>query len=817
VSSLFQDVRYAFRLLRRQPAFSLFLIGTLAVGIGANAAVFSVVNGVLLKPLPFADSQRLVAVWGRFDPESGFNFPQFPLSNPELLDYQRESRALEDIAGYATRSITVGAAGDQPERVVAAAATANLFSVLRVAPIAGRTFTADEDRPNAPAVAVLSHGYWQARFGGDRSIVGRSVPLNGVPTTIVGVMPEGFTYPGTRTRLWVPLGIDPAKPGSRKGHSIRAIGRLASGTPLESARAELQTIMAGWQARYPDVHTGHYLFIRPLLEDVAGSVRPALVALLGATGFVLLIVCANVASLMMARGEARTREMAIRGALGAQRGRLIRLTLVESGIVAICGGLLGVVLAQLGVRYLVAIDASSIPRSSEVGIDGRMLAFAALVSLSSAMLFGLVPALRGASPVLQGTLRESSLSTTAGAGRQLLRRTLVALEVALGVILVLGAGLMLRSFDRLISVDPGFKSSGLLMANVSLPESSYKDPDRVESFYAQLIARLRATPGIRAASAASGVPLCCGAGVWDFEIEGRPRPRPGEVAFNAAAVVARPGYFETLQIPMARGRAFTEQDDVRSMAVAVINESMAARFFPGQDPIGHRVRVVGVTSPAGWMTIVGIARDIREEALDTVPRPTYYMVQAQVPLMGEGPYLSMSVLTRTDGSVDAATTALRNAVHQLDPGLPVFDVQTVDTLIDRSVARPRFTTLLLTLFAGIGVVLGVTGIYGVLAYTVSRRTQEIGIRRALGAPTGHLVRDIVSGGLQPVVVGLVIGVIGSFWSSRFLSTELFGISPTDPATYVAAVAGVLIVSLLACVVPARRALGVSPIIALRSE
>ena len=790
---------------------------TMAVGIGANVAVFSVVDGVLLKPLPFAQSDRLVAIWGRFDPESGFTFPQFPLSNPEFVDYRQEAHALEDVAAWSRQSVTVGGPGAEPERVVAASVSANLFSLLRVSPSAGRTFTDEEDRPKAPPVAVLSTGYWRSHFAGDPTVVGRTVLMNGVPTTIVGIMPEGFAFPGTTTRIWIPLGIDPANPGNRQGHSIRAIGRLAPGASIETARAELRTIMSAWKARYPAIHTGHYLFVRPMLEEVSGSIRPALVALLGATGFVLLIVCANVANLMLARGESRTREMAIRGALGAQRGRLLRLTLLESGILAIVGGALGLVLAAIGVRFLLTLDPAGIPRASEVGLDGRMLGFTLLVTLVSAMLSGLVPAVRGASPALQGTLRDTNLTATTGVGRQLIRRSLVTLEVALCVVLVLGAALMLRSFARLLSVDPGFRPSNVMMAGVSLPDRAYANPARVEAFYSGLMMRLRSVPGIRAVSAASGVPLWSDAGVWDFEVDGRPRPLPGQMAWNAAATVARDGFFETLGIPLARGRFFTEHDDERSMPVAVINEAMARRFFAGEDPIGKRIRVKGITDPKGWMTIVGVARDIRDESLDTPPRPGYYLAHSQTVRTIEGGYPSMSILMKVDTSVDTARTALARAVHDLDPGLPLFDVQTVDTIIDLSVARPKFTASLLALFAMIGVLLGATGIYGVLAYTVTRSTQEIGIRRALGAPTPGLLTHIVAGGMRPVLVGLVFGITASFWSTRLLTTELFGISPTDPSTYLLAVIGVMVVSLLACLLPARRALLVSPIVALRSE
>jgi putative ABC transport system permease protein len=739
------------------------------------------------------------------------------LSNPEFVDYRQQTRALEDISAWSREEITVGGSGMEAERIRAAAVTANLFSLLRVTPALGRGFTMAEDRPGGGPVAVLSYSYWRTRFGGDRSVIGRTVPMNGVATTVVGIMPPRFTYPDTATDIWVPIQIDPKNPGNRKGHGIRAVGRLAASVSLDQARAELRTLMAAWKAQYPDIHTGHYLFIRPLIDDVAGSVRPALVALFAATAFVLLIVCANVASLLLARAEARTREMAIRGALGAGRARLVRLALIESGVFALIGGLLGVVLAAVGVRALLQIDPSTLPRATEVGVDARMLAFAAFLSLASALLFGLVPALRGASPALESTLRESNQSTTAGMGRQLARKGLVAIEVALGVVLVLGATLMLRSFDRLLAIEPGFQASGVLTANIALPANSYKDDARVEAFYAGLMARIRSTPGVQAASAAGGVPLWSDAGVWDFEIEGRPRPRPGEMAWNAAAVVAREGYFETPQIPLARGRVFSGQDTVRSLPVAIITETLAARFFGGDDPIGRRIRVAGVSGRDAWMTVIGIVRDIRDQGLDTPPRPTYYLAHSQMPVTVQGSYRAMTVLLRVERAPESMIPALRAAVRELDPALPLFDVQTVDAVIDRSVARPRFTTLLLALFALIGAVLGASGIYGVLAYTVARRTQELGIRRALGAPAERLMLDILLRGMQPVALGLVAGIVGSLWTTRLLATELFGISPTDPGTYAVATAAVLMVSLAACALPAFRALRVSPLTALRSE
>lgn len=812
-----RDLRHAARSLRGQPALTAFLVVTVALGIGATTAVFSVVKAVLLEPLQLPESGRLLAVWGRFDPESGFNFPRFVLSAPEFLDYRHENHTLSDVAAWENGTVTVGGPGTEPERVPVARVSGNFFTLLRVSPARGRTFTKEEDLPNGQKVALLSDGYWRSRFGGDTAIVGKTVPFNGESTLIVGVMPSGFTYPGSATRIWLPLRIDPASPGNRKAHSLRAIGRLADGASIEQARADLATIMASWKARYPDVHTGHYLFVRPLLDDTVGTIRPALTALLAATGFVVLIVCANLAGVLMSRGEGRTREMSIRAALGAGRGELIRLTLAEALILAIVGGALGMGIAWAGVRGLLAVDPSSVPRSTEVTVDGRVLAFGFALAMVTAALSGLLPALRGAAAATRGTLRESSHATTASGGRQRVRRALVAIEVAMGVVLVLGAGLTLRGFGRLLSIDPGFQPAGLITASVAPPEKDYEAPAQVEAFYMSVLDRLRAIPGVAAVSASSEVPLLNDAGVWDFEIEGRPKPKPGETAWNAAAVIARADLARTLELPVKRGRFLQASDDMHAMMTGVISESMAEKFFHGEDPIGHRIRVAGVTSKDAWMTIVGIVGDLRDISLDEPVRPTYYMAQSQVPKMGEGPSRQMSILMRVTGPPDAAIAALRSVVHDVDPRLPLFDVATMDSVLDSSVARPRFTTTLLIAFAVIGVLLGASGIYGVLAYTVATRTSEIGIRRALGAPASRIVREILRGGLAPVAAGLIAGVVVSFWTSRALETQLFGVSATDPVTYVAAIVTTLAIALLSCAIPARRALRVSPMGALRAQ
>ena len=819
MTGMVQDAAYALRLLRRQPSFALFVILTLALGIGATTAVFSVVDGVVLRPLPYEHSEQLVRVYGRFDPESGFDFPEFSLSNPEFLDYKAHTHALEDVAAFTPRTVTVGGPGADPERVAAVAVTDNLFPLLRAAPAMGRGFSAAENKPGALPVVVLSHEYWKGRFGGNPGILGQTVTLNGTPVNVIGVMPPGFAFPMPEARMWLQFPIDPANPGGRSSHSTHAIGRLAPGVPFESARAELQVLMNDWKAAYPDVHTGHYLFIRPLLEDVSGDIRPALLLLLGATGFILLIVCANVASVVLARGEARTREMAIRGALGAGRWRLIRFSLIESAILAVIGGALGFGLAAVLVRGLIAIDPESIPRATELGPDYRMAAFAFGISALCAGLVGLMPAVRGARAVLQSTLREASLTATGTASRLLFRRTLVAIEVGLTVMLLLGAGLMLRSFSQLAAVDPGFRAEGLVTANLSLPLRAYPEPAQVETFYATLLNRLSQIPGVTSVSAGSTMPLAGGAGNWDFDVEGRPNPGPGQPAWNAKAVIVMPGYFETLGVPVVRGRSFRAEDHGGSQPVVIISEAMAARYFAGEDPIGKRIRIASQASPGNWMSIVGISGDVLTEGLDANAPPAYHFLHAQLQGVMGGTARSLSLLVRTapGGTTDIVMPAMRTAVREMDPSLAIYDLKTAADVVKQSVARPRFTTALLTIFAIVGLALGATGIYGVLAYTVARRTQEIGIRRALGAQPGRLARQMVTGGMLPVVVGLTVGLAASYWATQFWSAQLFRVSPADPFVYAAVAVDVLVVALVAMAVPVRRALRVSPLVALRSE
>ena len=820
MAGFLSDLRFSARLLAKQRAYTLFVVLTLGVGIGANTAVFSTFKGVLLAPLPYPESDRLVAVWSRFLPESGFNFEQFALSAPEYFDYRAATRVLDGVAAYSSGSATVSTPGATPERIQAVAVTPDLFDVLRVRPALGRAFTAEEGRPNGQPVALLTHGYWQRRFGGARDIVGQTIAFNGRSAEVVGILPQGVAFPDDDIDVWVPLALDPANPGGRSAHGLLAVGRLAPGGSVEAAMAELAPLMASWKQEWPKVYTGHFLFVRSLLEDRVGPVRPILTLLFAATGFLLLIVCANVGGIVLARGATRARELAVRSALGASRPRLVRIVLAESLLLAAAGGLAGVGLAWAGLRLLRVLDAGSLPRAHEVALDPTVLAFAAGTALLSAFVFGVVPAWRTSRVRVQDTLRSDGRTASASRGHRRFHRALVGFEVALGVVLVVGAGLVARSLVRLTAVDPGFDSRGVLLATISLPSASYKEPGQVAAFYDTLLARIRALPGVTAASAASGVPLYRDNGVWDFDIEGAPEPGPGQPAWNGAVLFPRPGFFEALQVPIVRGRTITDQDTASSQPVVLINEALARQFFDGAGPIGRRIRVSGGTPPNPWMTIAGIVGNVRDRSLHEPPRPMYFMPAAQAPVSTGGPARTMALVMRGGSDPSSLAPALRSLVMTLDPALAVFRIAPYAEIVGDSVARQRFTASLLGIFALVGLLLGASGIYGVLAYSVSQRTQEIGIRRALGAPAGAVTRSIVAQALAPVAGGLAAGVGGAFWLSRalgsYLGDLLYQVSPTDAGTYLVVVLAVLAIACVAALLPVRRALAVGPLTALRT-
>ena len=807
-----QDLRFALRRLRVEPGYAAFVTLTLALGIGANVAVFSVVDGVLLRSLPFYQADRLVGVWGRFLPESGFDFPQFPLSNPEYFDYRNTNRTMADVGAWIASTGTVGGPGENPERIEAAVATPSLFSVLGARPLRGRLINDTDPPPGPSSVVVLSHSLWQSRFGGREDILNQRLIVNGTSRVIVGVMPEEFDFPAG-AKFWVPLVITSSVLQQRQSHGTNAIGRLKDGVTLEAAREEMTVLMKGWREQFPRIHTGHFLYLNPLMDDIVGDVRPALNVVAAATAFLLLIVCANVASLALARAERRARESAIRAALGSGRWRLVRLAAVENGVLAIAGGAIGVVLAATAVSWLRSTEGIGVPRLATIAIDWRVWLFAAGASLFAACLLGALPAMRATAVRLAPALRLDTRTST-GAGRTWLRRSLVVVEVALAILLVTGAALMVRSFSRLMAVDAGFRTEGVLLGSVSLPAASYATDAHVNTFLDSALERLNALPGVKRATFSTNLPVVGGIGVWDFVIEGRPEPGPGQPAWNAAPTFAAPGYFETVGMKLVRGRFFTSDDRATSEPVALISEAFQRKYFPGEDPIGRRIRVQGNDKNA-WAQVVGLVADVRDQNLHTEPRPLYFMLHSQTPLLIQGSMRQVTFALRADGDPMALAASLRGAVRDIDPALPVSPIRTFDDGVARTLAQRRFTALILSMFAVFGLGLGVLGVYGVLAYTVAERTQEIGLRRALGAPAGRVLRLVLSQGLTPVAVGIVLGIGATLSARSVLETQLFGISPTDVQTYVLVAAGVLVAATLACLIPARRALRVSPLVALR--
>ena len=803
-----QDVRYAWRRLRREPGYALFVTATLTLGIGANVAVFSIVDSVLLHALPYDRSDRLVAIWGRFLPESGFDFPQFPLSNPEYLDYARDNRTMEKVGALEQTNMTIGAAGEDPERTTGSVVTPSVFEVLRAVPARGRLFTA-ADRPGPNGVVILSDGLWRRRFGGREDLIGSQITINGTPRTVVGVMPKTFNFPEGAT-IWTPFYIDPANPGGRSSHNATAIGRLKDGVTLQAAESEMAVMMQGWRQQYPTVHNGHFLYLISMLEDAVGDVRPVLAVLLGATGFLFLIVCANVASLVLARAERRAREVAIRSALGSGRWRLVRLAALESGLLAVVAGALGAVLAAFVISWVRTAEGVSLPRLAEIGVGWRVWAFTAAVSMLAACLLGVMPALRSRATRLASALRLDTRTST-GAGRTWARRSLVTLEVALAVVLVVGASLMVQSFSRLIATDAGFKTDGTLLANISLPRPAYADDARAEAFFDNALEQLARIPGVTLATATTTVPLVNGIGVWDFDIEGRTKPGPGQPAWNAPPSFVRAGFFEAMRTPIVRGRSFTAADRAGAEPVAIVSQQFAQKFFAEDDALGRRIRIGN--NP--YARIVGISGDVRDRDLGDAPRPMYYLAQAQTRQTIKSAMRQMTFVLRSDGDPTALGAPLRAVIKGIDPALALSGIRTYDDAVGSSVAQRRVTASLLALFAVFGLALGLVGVYGVLAYTVAEQTQELGIRRALGAPGGSLVRLMLVQGLLPAVAGIVVGVGAALAASRLLGSQLFGISPTDATTYLVVVGVVLVAAVGACLLPTRRALRVSPLTALR--
>jgi putative ABC transport system permease protein len=813
-----QDFRYALRTLVRAPAFAILAVLTLALGVGANAAIFAVVDHVLLRPLPYADADRLVRVMNRWDGN-----PEADLSPAEYFDYAEQTRGMAAIGALATGSVVI-TGGDVPERVSATFATASLLAVLGTAPALGRHFTPEEDTPQAAPVALLMDGFWRRRFAGDRDIVGRTIQVNGQAAQVIGVMPPGFRTPldhasDQPTELILPLGIDHATVPNRGSHFLAGYARLAPGTSLAAADAAIADVAARFVRTFPDDYPTDMAFgvsLVPLHEDVVGPVRTPLLVMLGAVGFVLLIACANVASLVLSRADARRRELAVRAALGAGRRRLVRQMAVESGVLALIGGVVGVLLAVWGITALVTLRPPGIPRLDAVAVDTRMVGFALFATAATALLFGLAPALQASRPDLYAALREGGRGGTGTRAGGRLRRALVVGELALALMLLAGAGLLGRSFLSLREVDTGYATDGILTFRLSLPSASYPEEAQVIGFFDRLTTELAVLPGVTAAGAVSNLPLASSLGDINMHIEGRAVPA-GDVSPRGDWQVVTPAYFDAIGMRVLRGRGIEATDGVNAPGVVVINQALADAYWPGEDPIGRRFTLGGGAGP-GVVTIVGIVGDVRHAELADAPRPEMYLAHAQFRFWNGGSVVrALTVALRAPGDVAALAPVVRATVRRLDPNLPTSALQTMAEVRGASIAWPRFLTTLLALFAGVALVLAAVGVYGVMSYAVAQRTQEMGIRIALGARPHDVLRMVVAQGMTLALVGIGIGLVAALVLARTLRALLYDVAPRDPLTLAAVSVVLASVALVACWIPARRATGADPLRALRQE
>ena len=822
MSTLWQDLRYGLRVLAKKPGFTLVAVITLALGIGANSAIFSVVNAVLLRPLPYVEADRLVYLSERHQ-----QYPEMSISYPDFADWRAQNNVFEHIGVVNFRDYNLTGSGE-PERLRTGQASADFFSALRVQAALGRIFTNDEDKPGAPAVVVLSHELWKRRFGGDPQILNQSLTLNDRPYIVIGVMPKDFSY-SRRTELWVPVGQLADQPNikTRDNHpGLRGVARLKPGVTLEQARADLDAIAARLEEQYPDSNKTVGARMIPLLENYVHDVRLALWILLGAVGLVLLIACANVANLTLARAASRQKEMAVRVALGASRWRVIRQLLTESLLLSIVGGALGLLLAQWLIDLILAFSANSIPRTSEIGLDNRVLFFTMAVSLLTGIVFGLAPALQASRTDVQEALKETARGVTGG--RHRMRQVLVVSEVAFTLVLLIGAGLLIRSFYLLQKVNPGFADEHVLSFRVQLPIQKYPGAQQWTNFYQQVFDKLRALPGVNEISLTSRVPMDENDWQSGFRVVGAPEPPPGQGPSMEVSIVG-PGYFDSMGIPLLRGRDFNERDNrsnvneekMRNLEMGqrlraglksiIVDEEFARRHWPDEDPIGKQI-LWGSGKDDPPLTVIGVVGRVKLYS----PNERAGFVQGYFPFY-EMPDNGMAFVIKTTLAPERIVAAARQQVQAVDADQPVYDVETLTGRRSESIAPQRFNLLLLGLFAAVALTLAVVGVYGVMSYAVTQRTHEIGLRMALGAQTRDVLRLVVRQGMTMALIGVGAGLAGAFALTRVMSSLLFGVSATDPLTFIAIPVVVAGVALAACFVPARRAVKVDPMVALRYE
>jgi putative ABC transport system permease protein len=793
-------------MLRSRPGFTAVAVMTLALGIGANTAIFSVVNAVLLRPLPYEHSERLVRV---MHTEARRGLTGQSHSFPNFADLRAQNDVFEAVTAYHELDGTMIWNGE-PERISGLGVSADFFKVLGTNAQLGRAFLPADEQPGGAPIVVISHGLWQHRFASDPQMIGRDITLNGKSKTVIGVLPAGFQFPFVNEfpEYFTPLDPKGEMEVQRGANYLRVIGRLKERVEIERAEAAMRTIAARLEQQYPEENTGQSISLASAHEEMVGGLRPTLYVLLGAVGFVLLIACANVANLQLARAAGRERETAIRVALGAGRGRVIRQLLTESLLLSILGGALGLLLAVWGGGLVFAVVPDDVPHINEAGLDRAVLGFTTVASVLTGIIFGLAPALHASRIDLNEGLKESGRGTTEGRRGHRLRSLLIISEVALSLVLLVGAGLLIKSFLYLRNTDPGFNSQRVLTASVSLPSAKYPNDEQVVGFYRQLIERVSHLPGVEAASAILGLPFGDKFISTSFTIAGQPDPGPGARPI-AAGVILTPEYFRALNIPIAKGRVFTERDTAEAPKVLLINETLQRRFFPGEDPLGKYLNL-GLNDIHGM--IVGVVGDVRQRRLDREVEPTYYVPYQQVPINS----MSLAVRTKTDDPM-SLVSAVRAVVQELDKDLPLFEVHPMESLVADSIARQRFSMTLLAAFAGLALVLAAVGIFSVMSFLVAQRTHEIGVRMALGALTRDVLKLVMMHGMKLTLVGVSVGLGAAFGLTRLMSSLLFGVSATDPMTFVGVAVVLVSVALLACWVPARRATRVDPMVALRYE
>ena len=799
---LFQDLRYALRMLIKQPGFAVVVCATLALGIGANTALFSVIYGVLLHPLPYEAPDRLVRLW-EGNTNLGWEYNSFPAA--DLGDLREQNETFEAISMFFSGQVTLDQDGE-PQRIEVQTVTADLFSVLRAQPEIGRALRLDDEISEGEGVAVLSHGTWQRRFGGDPGVIGSRISLDQESFTIVGVMRADLRPIGGEPELWLPLRLTPERRQLRSNHFLLGVGRLRPGVNIEQARADLDTINARLVEQYPDLKTGDFANLVPLKETIVGEVRPALLLIMGAAALVLLIGCANVANLFLSRAVTRRREMAVRAALGAGRGRLVRQLGIESLVLALIGGAAGLLLAYAGVRAFLSLEPGNLPRAETITTNAPVLLFCLLTSALASLLFGIAPALLASRTDLTTSLKEAGVASSQSSAARRSKGALAVVQMAMAIVLLIGAGLLVRSFERLLRVDPGFESANILMARTYLDGRSYPEEDDAVRFHNELLDRLAASPAVAGAATVSYPPLS-GGGQWWLRISGR--ELEGDSPPVVSFLIASPGYFDVIGSRLQAGRFFDEGDRADSQYVAIINQAMAREYWPDEDPIGERIRLG--PPEASELEVVGVVSDFRQYAVDREPFPAAFLPYAQRPIQ------SFNVVIDVRGDLATATETLRSTVRSLDPNLALYWIMTLDDYLREDFAGPRFAMMLAAAFAFVALGIAAVGIYGVLSYAVSQRTHEIGVRLALGARPRQMVSLIVRQGLVMAAIALALGLTAAFGLTAGMQSMLFEVSATDPLTFVLVPAIVVAIALVACTVPALRAAGLDPLRALRTE